>query len=419
MKFDITTTRAHLADYEMDFLGGSQVVAHCHHFNLFWDQTMDDALGEARGQEVRTRAAHKAAYRLLRGLVDSFPKTTPVERLGIAASAFAAMGHGKLHLAVGRSGGLVRGDYLHYGFGWREKYGGNFKRSAPADAFAAGFSAAATEVAYDLDPGCLLGVEERCIVDGSSGCEIRVGGGGEGVLPQGVDLRSAKDVLPPTFEGLHEEQIAPTVAGLRDFLSGVAGDGRGVIEAFGVLVTQHLADYYNHAASDVLEIIASEKPEGVEAFRALLVEAGQVCAFHTFGGVLASPEWEAMVGAPSGDPLEIVVGCIALARSFGFGRWSIEAFEPNTRLVMTSPGTYETLFSRLISSDALRGPAGIFPGAGIGMMQLAHGVNWQPRPKIDGPLYLRLARESRWEVEETSSIAAGDAIDRVVVMRRS
>ena len=418
MKFDISTTREHLADHQMDFLGGSPVVAHCHHFNLFWDQTMDDALGVERGEKGRTNAAHKASYKLLRGLVAAFPKTTPVERLGIAASTFASMGHGKLHLAVGRNGGLVRGDYLHYGFGWKEKYGGRMTRSAPADAFGAGYSAAATEVAYDLDPGTLEAVEEKCIVDGSTGCEIRVSGGGESLLPQGVDPHSAREVLPPTFEGMHEERIVPVVAGLREFLAGVAGDNRGVIEAFGVLVTSHLADYYNHAASDVLELLTREKPAAIEAFRALLVEAGQACAFHTFGGVLASPEWESMVGPPSGDPVEVVTGCIALARAFGFGKWAIEEFVPNERLVMTSPGTYETLFSRLISADELRGPAGIFPGAGIGIMQLAHGVQWQPRPNIDGSLYLSLARSSPWSVEETSTIAAGDALDRVVVTKR-
>ena len=419
MNFDIDSARLHLADHEMDFLAGSPVVAHCHHFNLFWDQTMDDALGEEAGRRVRTVAAHKSSFRFLQSLADEVGATTPVERLRLAAAVFSAMGHGKLHLAVGRNGGLVRGEQLHYGFGWREKYGGTLTRSAPADAFAAGFSAAATEVAYGLDPGTLSGNEERCIVDGSAGCNIRVSSNGsEPLLPLGVDPQSARDVLPPSFDGLYEDQIGPVVSGLRDFLSGVAGDDRGVIEAFGVLVTAHLADYYNHSANDVLEIIAREKPHGVEAFRGLLLEAGQSCAFHTFGGVLASPEWEGMVGAPSGDPLEVVVGCVSLARAFGFGRWAIEEFDPGERLVMTSPGTYESLFSKLISADAAQGPGGIFVGAGIGIMQLAHDVTWVPRPSIDGALYLNLARASAWRVEQDSSFAGGDVLDRIVVTRR-
>ena len=217
---------------------------------------------------------------------------------------------------------------------------------------------------------------------------------------------------------MHEDQIAPIVSGLREFLSGVAGDERGVIEAFGVLVTAHLADYYNHAANDVLDIIAREKPAGVQAFRALLLEAGTACAFHTFGGVLASPEWEGLVGVPTGEPLEVVIGCAALARALGFGRWAIEAFEPDTRLVMTSPGTYESVFSRLISANAAQGPAGIFVGAGIGIMQLAHGVGWKPGATIDNELYLNLARNNPWTVTQESSFAAGDVLDRIVVTRR-
>ncbi len=336
----------------------------------------------------------------------------------LAAAVFGAMGHGKLHLAVGRSGGLVRGEHLHYGLGWCEKYGATLSRSEPADAFATGFSASATEVAYDLEPGTLSAHEERCVVDGSAGCQIRVRGTSpQPLLPVGVDAIGAREVLPHGPEGLHEDRIAPMVTGLRALLSGVTGDDRGVIEAFGVLVTQHLADYYNHAASDVLETIASSKPGGVAAFRALLVEAGHACAFHTFGGVLASPQWEAMVGAPSGDPLEVVLGCVALGRALGFGKWAIEAYEPDARLVLTSPGTYESLFSRLIAADAAGGPGGVFLGAGIGIMQLAHGVRWQPRPAIDAALYLSLARASPWKVEQISSFAAGDGVDRVWVTR--
>jgi len=415
----IDSARLHLPEHQFDFLAGSPVVVHCHHFNLFWDQTMDDALGEEVGRRIRTHAAHKASYKFLRGLVDEVGATSPVERLRLASTIFSAMGHGKLHLAVGRSGGLVRGEQLHYGFGWCEKYGGRLSRSEPADAFATGFSAAATEVAYNLDPGSRRATEERCVVDGSAGCSIRVSGAeAEPILPLGVDPESAREVLPPSFDGMHEDQIAPIVSGLREFLGGVAGDDRGVIEAFGVLVTAHLADYYNHAANDVLDIIAEEKPAGVQAFRALLLEAGTACAFHTFGGVLASPEWEGLVGAPTGDPLEIVIGCVALARALGFGRWAIEEFEPDTRLVMTSPGTYESVFSRLISANAAEGPGGIFVGAGIGIMQLAHGVGWQPRASIDSELYLGLARSNPWVVTQESSFAAGDVLDRIVVTRR-
>ena len=418
MIHDPLTARQHLPEHEMDFLAGSQIVAHCHHFNLAWDQTMDDALGEEVGRRVRTNAAHRASYRFLRRLVDDAGATSPVERLRLAGLVFSAMGHGKLHLAVGRSGGLVRGEQLHYGFGWREKYGHRLSRSAPADAFAAGFSAAATEVAYGLDPGSRGAREECCIVDGSAGCNIRVStSGAEAMLPLGVDPESARDVLPPRLDGLHEDRVAPIVGGLRDFLSGVAGDERGMIEAFGVLVTTNLSDYYNHAATDVLQIIAEHKPHAVEAFRSLLIEAGQSCAFHTFGGILCSPEWESMAGPPTGDPQDVVLGCLGIARALGFGRWSVEEFIPWERLVMTSPGTYETLFTRLMGDDVTRGPEGIFPGAGIGIMQLAHGVSWQPRPTIDGNLYLDLARTSPWSVERVSSFAAGDPLDRVVVVR--
>lgn len=416
--FDLDAVRLYLDRYELDFVAESPVVVHCHHFNLFWDQTVDDALGEDAGRAVRVKAAHKASARFLRGLVSATGTVEPMARLQLAREVFAAMGHGTLHLAVGRRGGLVRGEHLHYGLGWREKYGRTLKRSAPADAFAAGFSAAATEVAYELEPGTLSAHEERCIVDGSAVCNLRVQpGDGEPLLALGVSPKAARGVLRAPVPGIHEPQIEPLAARTRGFLSEVRGDTRGLISAFGVLVTTHLADYYNHAAHDVLAAISTAKPGGVEAFGELLREAGRACAVHTFGGVLVSPEWEAMVGVPAGDPLEVVVGCVALARAFGFGRWSIDAFEPGRRLVMCSPVTYESLFSRLVAGAGERLPGGIFMGAGVGIMQLAHAVTWQPRPQIDASLDRTLARESPWRVTVVRSFAAGDPDDCIEVTR--
>ena len=413
---ELASLRLRLGDHEMDFIGDSPVVVHCHHFNLFWDQTVDDALGEDAGRAVRVRAAHKAGHRFLRSIVQRAGLSEPIERLALARRAFACMGHGTVRLAVGRSGGLVRGEHLHYGVGWREKYGHSVQRSAPADAFATGFSVAATEVAYDLEPGTLAAHEERCIVDGSAVCNMHVGtAGAEPLAPTGVDPQGARASLPRARDGLHEARIAPWVAELRRFLGAVHGDDRGLISAFGVLVTTHLADYYNHAAHDVLTAIAPE-PARVEALGRLLREAGRSCAVHTFGGVLVSPEWEGMVGTPSGDPLEVVLACVALARAFGFGRWAVEAFVPGQRLVLFSPGTYESVFSRVAAAEGAHLPGGIFEGAALGIMQLAH-ADWS-NPVADCATYRALASDARWRVRVLGTFESGDELDRIEVVAR-
>ncbi len=411
-------SRSMMESHQMDFLAETQVVYHCHHFNLFFDQTIDDALGPERGTQLRTEAGHKSAFHLLRGLFRDGRYRTPSERLDAAQTLLRAMGHGRIDSMTNRSGGNATGDYLHYGFGWQEKYGSVANRSHCADGFAAGFLSAANELAYDLDIGSLATSESKCIATGAPQCAFDVVPSRQRLQTSNVHPSTAEATLPPSFDGEFADRIGAITNGLRGFLSGVQGDERGVIDAFGVLVTLHLADYYNHLANDTLRIVATEKPHAQEAFRALLTEAGQVCSFHTFGGVLASPEWDAMVGAPSGEASEILVGSLALARAFGFGRWSLEDWIPEKRLVITSPGTYESLFSRLAPMSPHRAPAGIFPGAALGIMALAHRVDWANKQPLDQELYRNLAMNSPWTVEETHSIVAGDDRDRVVVSLR-
>ena len=72
-------------------------------------------------------------------------------------------------------------------------------------------------------------------------------------------------------------------------------NGEGLIPAFGVYVTRMYADYYNRISfAFEREMVALGGREGVAAAASLLVEAGHVCAFHTMGGVMISPEWDAL-----------------------------------------------------------------------------------------------------------------------------
>ena len=45
--------RAYIPDYDLMNYGGIPTVYHCHHFNLFLDQTIDDALGPGPGFTLR------------------------------------------------------------------------------------------------------------------------------------------------------------------------------------------------------------------------------------------------------------------------------------------------------------------------------------------------------------------------------
>lgn len=418
MPFALREHRHRLHDHHMDFVGQSQVAVYGGRFATMFDQVVEDAVGPERAVDIRTRAGHKASYQLLRGIVGTQRGTAPAERLALAVEIFASLGYGKLELMVGRNGGAVRGEHLHHGGAWVDAFATDrLVRDHPADAFTTGFVSAATEVAYDLTPGSIGAEETECVAISAGACEFDVRPATGLFGTRGVVPMAAEDHLPRTLLGDHEERIEQAVRGLVGLFSGLWGDERGVIEAFGQRVTHHLVDYHNHLLHELVESVEREKPQAVPALRELLARAGCAGAFAVFGGVMTSPEWEALVGRSTHEPIDVVVGGLALARACGFGRWALEEYEPDHMLSIVSPGTHESIYTRLIGDSRHEAPCSVFTGGACAIMLLAHGVTWRPGMSISADLYATLARDSPWQATITHSIARGDHLDRVEVRR--
>ncbi len=406
-------------EHDLKFLGQAPVVYHCHHFNLFLDQTIDDALGEG-GATLRRNAARQAAAELLASITGD-PRATPVERLEVAKQTFAAMGHGRLNLSVNEHGGEATSTSLHYGLTWREKYGRQVRRLAPADEFGGGFSAAATAVAFGRSPDDLGVREVECMAQRHERCRFEIRDAVHPLPPlPPVDPTTSKAHLGMPVSGLREEEIATITDGLNTFLGGVKPDDRGLVEAFGVYVTLHLANYYNRISFDALEEVRRQRPELTETFEDLLRESGHVCVFNTFGGILSSPEWEGLVGPPPDDPETIVVWCLAIARALGFGRWSLETFDRGQQLAVKTPVNYEVPYFRIRHHAADGPPEYFFQGAVAAIMQLAHGVRWTEGPQFTQAFYQELFVDDElpWSIEQTHSAALHDPYSRVVVTKR-
>jgi hypothetical protein len=415
MTFALREHRHRLPDHQLDFVGQAQVAIHGGTFAALFDQVVDDALGLERAVDARTRAAHKASYQMLRGLVSVQRNSTPAERLAIGVEAFAALGYGKLELMVGRNGGAVRGEHLHHGRAWIDAFRGT--REHPADAFATGFVSAATEVAYDLTPGSIGAEETECIAVGAEACEFDVRPATGLFGTRGVVPMAAEDHLPRTLLGDHEERIEHATRGLCELFGSLWGDEHGVIDAFGQRVVHHLADYHNHLLHELVEAVERDKPDAAPALRELLTQAGCAGTFRLFGGVMTSPEWEALVGRATAEPLDVVIGGLALARACGYGRWVLEEYEPDEMLSIVSPGTHESTYARLIGDSRLEAPCSVLTGGACAIMLLAHGVTWRPGTSVSADLFATLARDSPWEATVTHSIARGDHLDRVEVRR--
>jgi len=418
---DLANQHQRLQEHHLAFFGEVPVLFHCHHFNLFLDQTIDDALGHAEGTRLRIAAAQESGHALLLALTKGTGAETPMERINLAQQVFSAMGHGKLQIDAPEGRGTAQGTYLHYGFSWAEKYGKDVKRRHPADAFAAGFAAAAVEVAYDLPCESVRVTESRCVAMREDACEFTL----EPSEPASsatsrprVDLAATKDVLVPSRPGLHEERIEEIAQGLIEFLGGVGPDSRGLIQGFGVFITMHLAGYYNRLSYDAVERVRERAPGLLGVLEALLRESGQVCVFHTFGGILLSPEWEGLVGKPTGDVTDHVIGCCAIARALGFGRWTIDELDADRRLVLRTPLTYETAYHLRRHGKAPGGSSYFLQGAAAAFMELAHRVPWRDDPQLSDAFYRQLfSRGQTWRVEQTSDLAKGDDQCEVVVSR--
>jgi hypothetical protein len=409
--------RVELAGHDMTFFADVPYVYHCHHYNLFHDQTIDDALGEELSAEVRRKASHGAFYPFLENVMGAMNAETPAERTQLATQLFAAMGQGRLDLDAGPDGGWASGSFLHYGFSWREKYGSRVRRTFPVDAVAEGFAAATVELAHRLPFGSIAAREEECIATKHTGCRIRLTRQEPSTEPGAVvDRLAVAASIASDFGGLDEERIAQIASGLKAFMKPVVGDERGLVQAFNVFVTMHLANYYNESFYESVRLLEARQPGNVSLAEQLFAEAGTTCVFNTFGNLLLSPEWEGLVGPVPDSPEDIVSFCCAIARGLGFGRWSVHEFEKDKRLVLRAPSTYETPFylTRYGKSERPRGY--IFQGAGRAIATLAHDVVWSLRPKLDDALYQTLlGSRGRWRAVQTACPARGDSYAEVVV----
>ncbi|MBI4952409.1 MAG: hypothetical protein HY908_10280 [Myxococcales bacterium] len=407
----IASQRELLAEQSLAFIADCPVLYHCHHFNLFLDQTIDDALGGDAGNALRTAAAREAFGELLTRLSARADLTTPPERLELARALFAAAGHGKLDIAMERGGGGATGEHLHYGFTWLDKYGDAVRRRRPADAVAAGYAAAAAELALGLPPRSVAATESACVALRAPRCEFKLVPGQPPEAPRPhVGKAESLAAAGSGFAGLDEARVATIADGLRQVTAGVAGDARGLVQAFGVFVTLHAATYYNRISYEGLKHVEHQSQAGAAVMEALLRESGHVCVFNTFGGILLSPEWEGMVGTLEGGVAEVVVGCCAIARALGFGAWSVVRLEPGRELVLRAPCTYEGPYWRAREERSDRPRCYFFQGAALAIMQLAHRVPWKDRPGLTQEFYRKLfAAGVPWKVEETSCVAKGDA----------
>lgn len=208
--------------------------------------------------------------------------------------------------------------------------------------------------------------------------------------------------------------ITEAVAGL-DF----KGNEEGLVPAFGLYLTSHCADYYNRVSYGLLGAFRRELPELEEDAIALLTEAGHVCAFNTFGGIMMSVEWDAVVRPMLSCREDWVHGMIGVVNALGWGRWQVASLSPGERVVIEIHDSYEAT-GYLEGYPRADSPRCFLAAGGVaGMMNLLYQADITARPSLTEAHYHEVFGHPRsFRAREVRCVAMGDPLCEIVAERQ-
>jgi predicted hydrocarbon binding protein len=211
---------------------------------------------------------------------------------------------------------------------------------------------------------------------------------------------------------IDERVIVEAVSGL-----GIAGNDEGLIPAFGLYLTRHMADYYNRISYATARRLERSGEVSDDA-RVLLVEAGHVCAFNTFGGIMKSAEWDAVVRPMIEAREDWIRGMVAVVNAFGWGHWDIAELVPGERLSIRIENAYEACGYLRDYGTSDRPRCYLATGGVAGLMNLLYVGDITARPDLTEESYFELFRGSeRFSAEEIRCVAMGHSHCEIVAQR--
>jgi hypothetical protein len=168
----------------------------------------------------------------------------------------------------------------------------------------------------------------------------------------------------------------------------IFGNEQGSIPAFGVYLTRMYADYYNKISyrfERALEASFGAEGRGIAA--PLLIEAGNNCAFHTFGGIMESDEWYGLIEPMCSNREDWVHGMVAVVNALGWGKWQVQDLVPNERLVIRILNSYESEGHLKHFGTTDRACCYLATGGVSGIMNLLYQGDITTRPDLTPAYY--------------------------------
>ncbi|MCS7030327.1 MAG: hypothetical protein NZL92_02180 [Gloeomargarita sp. SKYG116] len=371
-------------------LFGEPVIFHCHHYNLFLQQTIEDP-DWIDGVGILRQSAQEIFFSLLQGAFQQLEVLRESERWRLARQLFSFLGFGQLEGDISPQGGELELRHSHYAEGWLGKYGEIINRQKPIDHLAVGYAAAAFDAIYG-SLGDYEAEETVCqAVTRGDHCLIRV---------QPVAVR--RQLTPSPGMGRVIDQPAPIARAktsvdyeaLNETLWGLplAGDDDGQIRAFNVLLTRMPANYYNRIQYRFLDALRAVNPALEAVGCDLIRESGHVCVFYTFGNIMESVEWESLVQPMIQTDTDWVHGGYAVASSLGWGRWELVEIESNQFCRVAIDGNYETNYFLATYPNSSTGACFFAQGAVPAMMNIVYRGHIAQKPVLNETLYNNLFR---------------------------
>lgn len=383
-------------------VGGEAMVLHCHHYNCFLQRSIQDA-EYIDSAPILVGAAAEVAFAQLTNLLARTPDIAT--RKALVESLYGACGLGLIDLrALTDRGGEVRTRSTHYSTGWKEKFG---RSPAPVAFFSTGFLAGALAAIYALDPADVQARQTACRSTGANEDVFELGRGRANfalftprkspvLIPVGNDIEPASAVDRQAITRAVAEMPLPV-------------NDEGLIPVFGVYASRLHADYYNRISfAFEREMAAAAGNEGVKVAAGLFIEAGHICAFNTMGGIMTSPEWDALMSPMLKTRKDWVHGIVAWWNACGYGAGKVVDLSP-TELTVRLYNDYESVGYRRMYGTADHGISYLMMGGFAGIMNLIYLGDIHKKPDLTPEFYDHLFKQGRaFQGRITACQAMGD-----------
>jgi hypothetical protein len=316
-------------------------IFHCHHYNTYLQAVIEDTHSYLDVFPILIESAQE----ITNTQFNTFFKTEKLDiaqRKKVVEDYFSFCGFGIINLnSLTNNGGTTNSISDHYATGWESKFGERPADQKGVSFFTLGYIIGATEAVYDLPLGTLTGEQTACIAKGDSQSTFELRKSEKKTLEE-----SPKEGKFQTANLPKPTDTNVDYSGIREALINMPLQGSekdGLIDAFGVLLTRMYSNYYCLISYKFFKLFEEKMGEdGISMACELLTEAGHVCAFNTFGGIMQSAEWNGLIKPTLESKTDWVHGVVAVVNSFGWGFWEIEELIPDKKLVIKITSGYES-----------------------------------------------------------------------------